>query len=143
MHTERRNVNRGYMKLEVWNDAQDLAKSVHDFLKNVRELDLRLRSQILDAAHSIPANIAEGYCRRTVNEYLQFLSVALGSAGELMSRMVGLKETRLIDQSEFEEFDMKHYGVENKLLNLVKAVQAKRREGTWIQELHEPSEPYA
>ena len=98
---------------------------------------------MLDSAHSIPANIAEGYCRRTVNEYLLFLNVALGSAGELMSRVIGLKEARVIDLHEFEEFDKKHYEVENKLLNLVKAVQAKRREGTWIQELHEPLEPYA
>ena len=143
MHTERRNVNRGYMKLEVWNDAQELCRQVDALLRSIGSLDLRLRSQVLDSAHSIPANIAEGYCRRTVNEYLQFLNVALGSAGELMSRVIGLKEARVIDLHEFEEFDKKHYEVENKLLNLVKAVQAKRREGTWIQELHEPLEPYA
>ena len=131
------------MKLEVWNDAQELCRQVDALLRSIGSLDLRLRSQVLDSAHSIPANIAEGYCRRTVNEYLQFLNVALGSAGELMSRVIGLKEARVIDLHEFEEFDKKHYEVENKLLNLVKAVQAKRREGTWIQELHEPLEPYA
>ena len=131
------------MKLEVWNDAQELCRQVDALLRSIGSLDLRLRSQVLDSAHSIPANIAEGYCQRTVNEYLQFLNVALGSAGELMSRVIGLKEARVIDLHEFEEFDKKHYEVENKLLNLVKAVQAKRREGTWIQELHEPLEPYA
>jgi hypothetical protein len=36
----------------------------------------------IDAAHSISRNIAEGYCRRSLKEYLNHLNFALGSCGE-------------------------------------------------------------
>ena len=44
---------------------------------------LGLRDQVQRAAVSIPANIAEGYERATRKEYVHFLVIAKGSAGEL------------------------------------------------------------
>ena len=41
-----------------------------------------LVSQMRRSAVSIPCNIAEGYCRAHRKEYVQFLSIALGSCGE-------------------------------------------------------------
>ena len=141
-YTERRNLNRGFMKLEVWNDAIALFKLVHDIITRIDVIDFKLRSQILDAAQSISSNIAEGYCRRSVNEYLQFLNIALGSSGELFTRILGLKEILKITETDFEGFDKLHYKTENKLLSLVKAVQSKRKEGNWDQEIHDTSGKY-
>lgn len=133
--TPRRNINRGYMKLEVWQEAIALMKLVYAIIRKIPDLDLRLRSQITDAVQSISSNISEGFCRRSVNEYLQFINVALGSAGELMTRMIGLKVIERIEISDFESFDILHYSVENKLLALKKSLQRKRRDGTWIEDL--------
>jgi four helix bundle protein len=141
-YTERKNLNRGYMKLEVWNDALDLFKLVNDIIENIDKSDLRLRSQILDAAQSVSSNIAEGYCRRSINEYLQFLNIALGSSGELFTRILSLKEISKIKDTDFEVFDKLHYKTENKLLSLVKALQSKRKEGNWDQEIQDTSEKY-
>ena len=135
-YTERKNLNRGYMKLDVWNDAINLFQLVNNILLKIDRLDFKLKAQILDAAQSISSNIAEGYCRRSINEYLQFLSISLGSSGELMTRIIGLKCIKQINEETFEELDKSHYSVENKLLNLIKSLQLKRKEGTWDQEIH-------
>lgn len=131
------------MKLEVWNDAIELLGFVNGIVKKIDRMDLKLRSQIIDSAQSISSNIAEGYCRRTINEYLQSLNVALGSSGEVMTRMIGLKKMNLLLDGLFEEFDKLHFEVKNKLLALVKSLQAKRREGSWEEELREPQIPYS
>lgn len=45
----------------------------------------KVASNSINAAQSISRNIAEGYCKRSIREYLQFLYIALGSSGELHS----------------------------------------------------------
>ncbi|GJQ22070.1 MAG: four helix bundle protein [Bacteroidia bacterium] len=132
--TKRYNVNRGYMKLDVWKESVELFHEVYVALKQIPDLDFRLRSQINDAIQSVSANIAEGYCRRTINEYLQYLNIALGSLGEGLTRLIGLTSVNLLSQEVFEIIDKKHYSVENKLVALVRSLQAKRRERTWEEE---------
>jgi four helix bundle protein len=142
INLKRHNINRGYMKLEVWNDGIELLELVAKIMSSAEKIEYKLSGQILDAAQSVSANIAEGYCRKSVNEYLYFLNVALGSLGELMTRLVGLKGISKISEETFESFDECHYKVENKLLALIKSLQTKRKEGTWETELREPNEPY-
>jgi len=140
--TKRRNLNRGYMKLEVWNDAMELFALVEKILREISSLDFRLRGQILDAAQSVSSNISEGYGRKSINEYLYFLNVALGSLAELMTRMVGLRITDRVAEASFDMFDECHYKTENKLLALIKALQVKRRTGTWEAEIRETRRLY-
>ncbi len=47
-----------------------------------------LSSQMQQAAVAIPSNIAEGYLRGHRKEYVQFLSIALGSAAELETQLL-------------------------------------------------------
>ena len=105
------------MKLEVWQRAIDLFALV--FEQTGRVADFKLRSQITDAAQSVSANIAEGYCRRTLPEYLQFLYFAKGSLGECLTRSIGLHRVNLLAPDQFESIDTLHYEVENKLLGLI------------------------
>jgi len=43
--------------------------------------------------------------------------------------MYALLGSREIPQSTFDEFDKRHYGVENKLINLAKSLSRKRKNG--------------
>ena len=140
--TELRNKNRGYMKLIVWQKAIQLFDVVWSIAFKESKIDFKLRSQWVDAAQSISANIAEGYGRRSINEYSQFLYYALGSVAETMTRAVGLKQTQQISSERFREFDSLHYEVENRLLRLVEKLEEKRDYADWVARIAEDPEEY-
>ena len=83
----RRNLNRSYMKLDVWQRGMDLFEMAFRLVSNVS--DFKLKSQFTDAAQSVSANIAECYGRRTLPEYLQFLYTSKGSLAEVLTRGAG------------------------------------------------------
>jgi four helix bundle protein len=133
--SNRRNINRGYLKLDAWVRAQDLVKLVYEILDRSSSIGFKLRDQIIDAVTSIPSNVSEGYCRRSVNEYLQFCYVALGSAGELFSRLVSLRRSGRVTEDDFESFDRLHWELENRIMALVRSLERKRDEGSWNQSM--------
>ncbi len=132
-YTKRRNLNRGYMKLEVWRRAMDLFEMTFRLAGGVS--DFKLRSQFTDAAQSVSANIAEGYGRRSLPEYLQFLYTSKGSLAETFSRACGLWQVHLMSDEAFEAFDRLHYEVENRLLHLISSLEAKRGTSQWQDSL--------
>src|SRR5437870_2476132 len=140
--TELRNKNRGYMNLIVWQKAMDLFDLVWKMAYTEAKIDFKLRAQFADAAQSISSNISEGYGRRSVNEYIQFLYVALGSAAETMTRGIGLNRAGQITDSRIREFDLFHYEVENRLLKLVEKLEKKRDDGDWVARIAEDPEEY-
>jgi four helix bundle protein len=121
------------MKLDVWQRGMELFVLAFNQAQKVN--DFKLRSQFADAAQSVSANIAEGYCRRTLPEYIQFLYVAKGSLGECLTRAFGLGNARILLPDELETFDVLHYEVENKLLALIKSVEAMRTTDDWKSHL--------
>jgi four helix bundle protein len=137
-YTKRRNLNRGYMKLEAWQRGMDLFVMAFRLSKDVS--DLKLKSQFRDAAQSVSANIAEGYGRRSLPEYLQFLYIAKGSLAETLTRAIGLQNVKLISNDDFEDLDKLHYEVENKLLQLIESLENKRRTNDW-QDTLPPTNP--
>ncbi|MBI4135958.1 MAG: four helix bundle protein [Candidatus Vogelbacteria bacterium] len=60
-----------------------------------------LTSQIRRAAISIPSNIAEGRCRSSKKDYLQFLRIANGSSAELETQLLIAKELSFIDEFDY------------------------------------------
>jgi four helix bundle protein len=139
--TELRNKNRGYMNLIVWQKAMELFELAWKIAFVEARIDFKLRAQFADAAQSIAANISEGYGRRSVKEYIQFLYVALGSAGETLTRALGLNQTQQLPDEQLHEFDLLHYEVENRLLRLIEKLEQKRDDEDWIARISEdPSE---
>lgn len=138
----KKNVNRGYLKLDVWQKAMELFGLVWATVNSEAKIDYKLRSQIADSAQSVSSNIAEGYSRRSINEYIQFLYIALASLSETFTRAIGLKETGQITDDQFKRIDALLYEVENKLLSLVKSLEKKREAGSWISQISEEQEEY-
>src|SRR4051812_5560882 len=140
--TELRNKNRGYMNLIVWQRAMDLFELVWKISFKESSIDFKLRSQLIDAAQSVSSNIAEGYGRRSLKEYIQFLYYSLGSLAETMTRAIGLKQTKQISETRFHEFDVLQYEVENRLIRLVEKLEQKKDAGDWIARIAEDPEEY-
>ena len=117
------------MKLEAWQRGLDLFALAFQLSDCVSEF--KLKSQFRDAAQSVSANIAEGYGRRSLPEYLQFLYIAKGSLAETLTRAIGLQKVGLTSKDELESFDQMHYEVENELLGLIESLEKKRQTNEW------------
>jgi four helix bundle protein len=139
--TELRNKNRGYTKLIVWQKAMQLFELVWTIGFREAKIDLKLRSQRADAAQSVSANIAEGYGRRSVSEYILFLYYALGSMAETMTRAVGVKQAQIISSERFHDFNVLHYEVENRL-RLIEKLEEKRDDADWVARIAEDPEEH-
>jgi four helix bundle protein len=138
-YTKRRNLNRGYMKLDAWQRGLDLFALAFRLSEEVS--DFKLKSQFVDAAQSVSANIAEGYGRRSLPEYLQFLYIAKGSLAETLTREIGLQTVKIISAAHFDSFDQLHYEVENKLLRLIESLEKKRQTKDWRDTLPPTIQP--
>ena len=120
-----KNVNRGFRELQVWREAIELFVIVKDMLKSQKEISFKIKAQIEDSILSVSSNIAEGYCRRSLKENIQFNAIALASLGENYSQIFALTNSRDIETGWFEEYDKKHYSLENKLVKLNKVFISK------------------
>ncbi|MCX5877769.1 MAG: four helix bundle protein [Deltaproteobacteria bacterium] len=132
---EKRNKNRGYQKLRVWNDALEYYKKTWEVFKKLPYELKRVASQQIASSDSIHRNIAEGYCRRSIHEYLKFLYIALGSLGESVSGLYAYKDANQISPEDFEMLDALAFKLENGLLKLVQTLEEKRELGQWTDHL--------
>jgi four helix bundle protein len=92
-------------------------------------------SQAIASSDSIHRNISEGYCRRSIREYLQFLYIALGSLGESVSGLYAYRKSNQLLEDDFDTLDSLAYKLENGLLRLVESLEKKRDQGDWTEHL--------
>ena len=128
---QRKNINRGYQKLMVWQDAADLYVLTCKIFRKFHYELRRVASNQIASVDSVHRNIAEGYCRRSINEYLQSLNIALGSLGEPVSAVHVYRRAEQISEEEFESWDVLAYKLENGMKKLIESLQYKREQHDW------------
>jgi len=126
--TKYKNINRGFRDLIVWQEAIDLYSFVKKVLRTLENVPLKVKAQVEDSIFSVSSNIAEGYCRRSIKENIQFLSVSLASLGENYSQIFALTNSEDLDPVWFNEYDSKHYSLENKLIKLNRTYISKLKD---------------
>ena len=131
----KKNKNRGYQKLRVWSDAIEYYKNTCKVFRKFPFGLNRIANQAIAASDSVHRNIAEGYCRRSIKEYLNFLNIALASLGESVSGLYAYRRTEQITEEQFQHLDDLAYKLENGLLKLVKSLEYKKENGDWVDNL--------
>lgn len=135
MDASYRNKNRGYQQLRVWRDAVDFYVACSRVFKAFPYDLRRVASQGIASSDSVHRNIAEGYCGRSIREYLQGLNYALGSLGESVSGLIAYHKAEQISDDEFEPLNSLAFKLENGLLKLVESLERKEIQGHWIDHL--------
>ena len=115
-----KNKTQSYRDLVVWQKGIELAKLLYPLsVQFPSEEKFGLISQIRRAAVSIPSNIAEGQARHTTGEFVQFISHAEGSVGEVDAQLFLAVELDFVSNKQAAScFDL--LGGERRMLNALR-----------------------
>ncbi len=92
---------KSFEEIEAWRKARVLSKEIFELTqKGSFSKDFSLRDQINRSSGSIMDNIAEGFERGGNREFIQFLSIAKGSAGEVRSQIYRAHDRNHIDNNK-------------------------------------------
>lgn len=92
---------RNFKQLKIWQKGIEIVKNIYLLTMKFPQDELYgLTSQMRRSAISIPSNIAEGFKRYHSKEYRQFLHIALGSAAELETQLIIVKELGFINDED-------------------------------------------
>ncbi len=117
--------------LEAWKISREVTSEIYRICKNDLFLkDFGLRNQICRASVSIMSNIAEGFERDGDKEFINFLSIAKGSAGEVRSQLYVALDQNYVSLDEFNSVFRKiseNSRVISGLINYLKQSELKGR----------------
>lgn len=127
------------MQLRVWQDARELYVQTCAAMKGWPFELKKVASQQIASVDSVHPNIAEGYARKSIREYLNFLGIARGSLGESVSGISTYHAAGQLTGSCFEDLDALSFKTENGLLKLIESLERKRDSGAWDDTLYHPT----
>ncbi len=121
---EKRQRVRTFEDLLVWQMGIELVKQVYVLTASgLFGKDFGLRDQIRRSSVSIPTNIAEGFERGSRKEYLNFLNIAKGSAGEVRSLLYVALEVGYLPTDSYHELREQVTKISAYLFNHRKAIK--------------------
>lgn len=90
--------------IQAWQKARELTGAIYKVSSaDSFNKDFGLKDQIRRASVSVLSNIAEGFERNGSKEFLLFLSIAKGSAGEVRAQLYIAFDLEYISKTEFDD----------------------------------------
>jgi len=87
--------------LEIWRLAREICQNIEFLIQNTNlKTNYSLKDQIDRSSGSVMDNIAEGFERNGNKEFIHFLSIAKGSAGEVKSQSYRALDKKLISEEQ-------------------------------------------
>ena len=95
---------KDFRTLTVWRKAHDLTlRTYAESARLSQPRNFYLRDQLVRAAVSVPANLAEGCGRTGDRELRRFVRIALGSASELEYHLLLARDLGLLPELTYEQ----------------------------------------
>jgi four helix bundle protein len=114
--------------LVVWQLASEFSEDIYKLVASFpRDERYSLTDDLLRAARSIPANIAEGWGRIFPKEKISFYNIANGSAEECNNHIIEAKNVGYIDETVHDRLQRKCHVITIKLTNLITATRRRTR----------------
>jgi len=115
-----------FRDLHVWKKSMALVVEIYQESKLFPdEEQFGLIAQIRRSATSIPCNIAEGFGRKTTQDYLRFLHIAIGSLYELQTQLEISFNLSFLNKDKFDTVYDSTREVERMLSSLIKKLNTK------------------
>ncbi len=131
-----------FEELKVWVEARELSKTIFLVTQECPlSKDFAVKNQISRSSGSIMDNIAEGFERGGNKEFVQFLFIAKGSAGETKSQLYRCFDRGYIDQVTLNELVSKVSEVSKQLSGFIHYLKNSQLKGEKYN-LSEPLEAY-
>jgi four helix bundle protein len=119
---------RSFRDLIAWQKSIDMVDLVYAATGNFPKREMfGLTSQMRRAAVSVPANQAEGYCRRRLPDYLRLVDIARGSLGELQTHVVIAGRQGFLDSNRLARLEAVMDEVSRLLYGLAGSLSEKLR----------------
>ena len=108
--------------LEIWQLARELVRDIYEqyVASEPFQKDFKLWNQLNGSGGSIMDNIAEGFERGSRNEFINFLSFAKGSGGEVKSQLYRALDRKYFSDQVFEKLYEKANILGNKIGSFIK-----------------------
>jgi four helix bundle protein len=120
-------MSNGYFNLNVWKKAYRMGLKIYEITeKYPKEERYGLSSQMKRASVSIVGNMAEGYSRTTLSDYIHYITIAIGSCNELEVYLMFSKDLKFIDNNDYNNIKPKQEEVLKMLLGLRKSLEKKK-----------------
>jgi four helix bundle protein len=121
--------------------AKSLANDIFECYRGspLLQRDFKLWDQMNGASGSIMDNIAEGFERSSRNEFINFLSYAKGSAGELKSQLYRAESRKYFSKVLFDELYEKTDKVGRKIGSYMRYLNRTTYKGTKFKERYRES----
>ena len=113
--------------LFFWQKARALVKQVYRSLEKCR--DYGFKDQIQRASVSIMSNIAEGFESGTRQEFVNYLYIAKGSAGEVRAQLYAAYDIGYINVEEFKTLKFNVEEISRLLSSFIKGVKQSPHDG--------------
>ncbi len=131
-----------FEEIDAWIKARELTQRVYELTRHKPfARDFVLRDQLRRASVSIMSNIAEGFGRSGRKEFIQFLSMALGSTNEVCSQLYVALDQKYIDKDEFNSLNSLTQETANLIGGLLRYLRSSELKGRKFVPPNPPPEP--